>query len=190
MALIDRVKNIIVTPRTEWPVIAAEPATVGSLYTGYIMILAAIGPIALAIRLAAVGLGLGIASVIVQYLLALAMTYVVALIVDALAPTFGGERNFVQSLKLTAYAMTPGWVAGVFNLLGTAGGFLALIAMVYGFYLFYLGAPIVKKVTADRAVGYTVIVIVCILVLWFVISGMIMGLFFGGAMMTGMGMMR
>ena len=127
MALIDRVKNIIVTPRTEWPVIAAEPATVGSLYTGYIMILAAIGPIALAIRLAAVGLGLGIASVIVQYLLALAMTYVVALIVDALAPTFGGERSFVQSLKLTAYAMTPGWVAGVFNLLGTAGGFLALI---------------------------------------------------------------
>ena len=79
----------------------------------------------------------------------------------------------------------------MFNLLGTAGGFLALIAMVYGFYLFYLGAPVVKKVAADRAVGYTVIVIVCILVvLWFVISSMIMGLFFGGAMMTGMGMMR
>ena len=42
MALVDRVKNILLSPRTEWPVIDAEPATVASLYTGYIMPLAAI----------------------------------------------------------------------------------------------------------------------------------------------------
>ena len=46
MNLVDRIKGILVEPRNEWPKIAAEPATVQSLYTGWIMILAAIGPIA------------------------------------------------------------------------------------------------------------------------------------------------
>ena len=46
MALVDRVKNILLTPRTEWSAIAGETATVQGLYTGYIMILAAIGPVA------------------------------------------------------------------------------------------------------------------------------------------------
>ena len=45
--LIDRVKAILLTPTTEWPVIAAEPETTSGLYTKYIMILAAIGPIAM-----------------------------------------------------------------------------------------------------------------------------------------------
>src|SRR5438270_12652930 len=41
MALIERVKNMIGNPRSEWPVVAAEPATIGSIYTGYVLILAA-----------------------------------------------------------------------------------------------------------------------------------------------------
>ena len=44
--LVDRVKNILLSPKTEWERIDAEPATVKGLYTGYAMILAAIGPIA------------------------------------------------------------------------------------------------------------------------------------------------
>ena len=46
MNLIDRVKRILLSPRTEWEVIDAEPTTPAQLYTGYIMPLAAIGPIA------------------------------------------------------------------------------------------------------------------------------------------------
>src|SRR3954469_1333440 len=46
MNLVDRIKGIVVEPRNEWPKIAAEPATVQSLYTGWIMILAAVAPIA------------------------------------------------------------------------------------------------------------------------------------------------
>jgi hypothetical protein len=101
MTLIDRAKTILLTPRTEWPVIAAEAATVQSLYVGYILILAAIGPIALALRGGLFGMGLGIA--IISYAIGLVMTYALAWIIDVLAPTFGGEKNFVQSLKLVAY---------------------------------------------------------------------------------------
>src|SRR3954470_969506 len=101
MNTIDRVKNILVAPRTEWPRIKEEPATVASLYVGYILILAAIGPIALVLR-APSTIGLAIVS----YVISLVMAYLLALVVDALAPTFGGEKAFVQSLKLVAYAYT------------------------------------------------------------------------------------
>ncbi len=185
MALIDRVKNILMSPRTEWPKIAEEPATIGSLYTGYILILAAIGPLAIAIRLHALGIGVAIVS----YLIALAITYVLALIVDALAPTFGGQKNFLQSLKLVAYSYTAAWVAGIFHLLPWIGGVLALVAAIYSFYTFYLGAPIMMKATAEKAAGFTIVVVICGLVLGVLVSGLLMSALFGGAMMTGMGMM-
>ena len=54
---------------------------------------------------------------ILGYAITLAVTFVLALIVDALAPTFGGEKNFIQSLKLVAYSYTAAWVAGIFQLL-------------------------------------------------------------------------
>ena len=38
-------QNILLRPKEEWGVIDAEPATIGGIYTSYVMILAAIGPI-------------------------------------------------------------------------------------------------------------------------------------------------
>src|SRR5664279_232359 len=100
MNLVDRVKGILLSPKEEWPKISAESATTQSLYTGYIMILAAIGPVAMLIGSRVYG----ITGAIVSYILSLIMLYVVTFIVDALAPTFGGEKNMIQSLKLVAYS--------------------------------------------------------------------------------------
>ena len=44
--LIDRAKSILLKPKSEWEVIDAEPASVGSIFIGYAMILAAIPPLA------------------------------------------------------------------------------------------------------------------------------------------------
>ena len=99
MNLVDRVKNILITPKTEWPVIAAESTDAKSLYMNYIMILAAIPAIAGIVGSLLLGFaGMAVGYAVVQYILALVMVFVVALIVDALAPTFGGEKNFIQSL--------------------------------------------------------------------------------------------
>ena len=43
--LLARVKSILLTPKTEWPVIAAEPATTVGIYTSYVLLLAALGAI-------------------------------------------------------------------------------------------------------------------------------------------------
>jgi hypothetical protein len=185
MALLDRVKNILLTPKTEWPVIAGEAATVQSIFVGYVMILAAIGPVALAARAGLVGL----AMALVTYVIGLAITYVLALIVDALAPTFGGEKNFIQSLKLTAYSYTAAWIAGIFQLVPGVGGIIGLLAAIYSFYTFFLGVPALKKCPPEKAVAYTIVVVLCGILLGALLGGVLIGAMFGaGAGM--MGMMR
>jgi len=182
MPLIDRVKNILLTPKTEWPVIAGETATVQSLFRGYIVILSAIGPLAMIVR------GNVIAGII-AYAIGLVVTYALALIVDALAPTFGGEKNFVASLKLVAYSYTAAWVAGIFQLLPVLGGLIGLLAMIYSFYTFYMGVPALKKSPPDKAIGYTIVVVLCGIALGVVLAAVLMSVFVCGAGLAGMGTM-
>jgi hypothetical protein len=187
MTLIDRVKNILLTPKTEWPVIAAETATVQSILVGYVLILAAIGPLALLIAT----LGRGLEFALLRYVIALAITLLLALIADAIAPAFGGEKNYVQSLKLTAYSLTAGWVAGIFLLVPWVGWIISLIALIYSFYTFYLGAPVLKKCTQEKAVGFVIVVVVCGIVLGFVFNRLLLSLILGGlAEVGGLGMFR
>ena len=182
MALVDRVKNILLTPKTEWPVIAGESATMQGLFSGYIMILAAIGPLALALRVGLFGMGLGIA--LVSYVLALIMTFVLAWIVDALAPSFGGEKGLERSLQLVAYAFTAAWVAGIFHLVPFAGALLSLAGSLYSLYLFYLGAPVLRKCAPDKAAGFMIVVVLCAIVAGALLSYLLFSL--GGFGQMGM----
>jgi len=181
MGMIDRAKGILLEPRNEWPRIAAEPATTQSLYTGWILILAAIGPVALALRT----FGLGIGAALVAYGISLVVVYVVALIADAISPSFGGDRDTLQSLKLVAYAMTPGWIGGVFQILPWIGGLIALLASAYGIYLFYLGAPVLRRCSAEKAVAYTAVVVLAVLVLQILLGSLLVSMMFGAGMIPG-----
>jgi hypothetical protein len=179
MNLVERVKRILLSPQTEWEVIAEEPTTTAELYTKYICPLAAIGPVALLIGYSFFGIslpgpnyrvpiGAGLTSAIVSYVLALVGTYVLALIIDALAPTFNGQRNQIQALKVAAYSSTAYWLAGIFSLL-PALWILSLLGL-YSVYLLYLGLPVLMKAPRDRALVYTGVVIIAAIVLGIVIS--------------------
>ena len=186
MSLVDRVKRILMSPRTEWQVIDTEPTTAAQLYTGYIVPLAAIGPIAQLIGYSVFGIsvpfmgtyrvpiGSAISSALVTYVLSLAATYVLALIIDGLAPTFNGQRNQIQALKVAAYSSTASWVAAIFDLI--PGLRLLTILGLYSLYLLYLGLPIVMKAPREKAVAYTAVVILAAIVLFMVI-GVIAGRF-------------
>src|SRR4029079_17217861 len=109
-----RAKAILLTPRTEWEVIAREPADVKSLFARYVATLA-LGP-AIAGLIGSTLIG-GYASVlsgllgaVVGYVLTFLVVFAMALIVDALAPTFGAQRSFSNALKLTVYSYTPVWL--------------------------------------------------------------------------------
>ena len=104
-----------------------------------------------------------------QYIGALAGTFVLALVIDALAPTFGGQKSQIQALKVAAYSSTASWVVGVFMLL-PALAWLGVLGL-YSLVLLFLGLPVLMKVPQDKAVGYTVVVIVCAIVVYAVVGG-------------------
>jgi hypothetical protein len=107
---------------------------------------------------------------VVSYLLALGMVYVLALIIDALAPNFGGQKNFIQALKVSAFSPTPSWLAGIFSIIPSLGIIGSLLGL-YGLYLLYVGLPVLMKVPEDKAVPYIVVVIIATIVLFVVLAG-------------------
>ena len=166
MDIKSRVKNILVTPRSEWQVIADEPADIASLYTGYILPLAAIRPVCSAIGLSIVGImgfrigfGTALGGAVVQYIFSLIAVYIAALIASKLAPAFGGRDSLVQGLKLIAYSATASWVGGVFGLIPVLSILGALVSL-YSLYLLFAGAAVMMSVPEDRAVGYAAAVII------------------------------
>ena len=167
-ALIERVKGILFRPRAEWPLIAAEPATVGSIYSSYVVYLAAVPVICTAIGSLVFGYSAAgftvrpslfgaIETAVVQYALQLGGVYVFALIIGTLAPRFGGVNDRVSALKLAAYSATASWAAGVFALV-PALAFLAILGL-YSLYLLYTGAPVLMHIRDDKAASFTLAII-------------------------------
>jgi hypothetical protein len=183
MSLIERVQSILLRPKQTWPVVAAESADVASIYSGYVAILAAIPAIAGFIGLTLIGVGGfgisyhmpivgGIIRMIVSYVLSLVMVFVLALIVDALAPTFGGTKNQIQALKLVAYASTAGFVGGIFSIIPSLS-ILGLLCGLYSIYLIYSGIAVLMRCPPEKAGAYTAVVIVCAIVVGVILGALI-----------------
>jgi len=171
MNLVQRVQAIVLEPRSEWPRVATEPATVQSIYTNWVMILAAIGPLTLVLlSMTFGGLGFGLRAAVAAYVNSLIAVALLAAVVDVLAPSFGGSKDFMRSLKLVAYSFTPVWVAQVALIVPALGWVLILVAMLYGFYLFFLGAPLLGRCSVDRAIPFTIVAILCAVVLGVIVQ--------------------
>ena len=194
--LIERVKGILLSPKTEWEKIAAETTDVKSLYVGYAMILAAIpaicgfiGSTVIGVSLPIVGtirtgVGAALVQLVLGYVLGLAVIYVVSLIVTALAPTFDGQKDPIQALKLVVYSSTPVWLAGIFSLVPLLG-VLGILAGLYGLYLLYIGLTPLMKNPQDKSIGYTALIIVCYIVLAIIMGVIVAAVAGTGAAMRG-----
>jgi hypothetical protein len=198
MSIVDRIKNICLTPNTEWPVIAGEQGSTGSLITGYAAPLAAVGAVAGFIGATIVGtstflfgtyrasFAMGLVAAVWSVVGAIIGVLVVGFIINALAPTFGAEQNAARAMKVAVYSFTPAWVAGVLRII-PALGLLAILGAFYGFYLLYLGLPALMKAPKEKAAGYTVVTIIGAFVVMFVVS--IVGVAIAGAGAVGTGML-
>jgi hypothetical protein len=177
--VVDRAKALLLDPKAEWPRIEAEPATPQGIFTSYVMIFAAIPAVAYALmmilfmpRLPGVfGFSLlaVLAGVVVQYLLGLAGVYVMSLIIDALAPSFGGTKDNLKALKLAAYYPTALWVACAALVIPLLGLLIMLVGFAYSLYLLYVGLPVLMKNPPDRTGPYfVVILLIAIIVFWLI----------------------
>ncbi len=194
-SLIERAKNIIISPDAEWTKIDGETTTIQKIYMDYVAILAAIPALCgaaggLVFGYGALGfrirpsLGGAISGAIASYVMALIAVFILALVIEYLAPTFGGAKNRIQAFKVSAYSGTAGWLAGVFALV-PALGFLRILGL-YGLYLLFRGLPKLMKVPEDKALGYTVVVVIAAIVVM-VVLGILTAPFMRMGMSGGMG---
>ncbi len=182
MNLIERAKNIIVQPVKEWDVISAEQPDIGKIITGYVLPLAGAAAVAAFIGYGLIGVSyfgirfksidLGLYQAISVLITALISVFLSAFVIDALAPSFGSEKNMGRSVQLVAYSYTPGWIGGLLAIIPSIA-IVGTLAGLYGLYLLYLGLPKLKKTPEDKLIGYFVVSLLVIIVVYFVI-GMIM----------------
>jgi len=167
--LLQRAKAILLQPRQEWPIIEGEAASIASIYKSYIIPLAAIGPVAGFIHAVLFGnsfFGIthrpsflsALSTAVVSYIFTLIGVFLMALVIDFLAPRFGGTANRTNAFKLAAYSATAAWVAGAFQLVPGLG--MLTVLGLYGLYLLYVGIPVMMKAPEDKAVIYTVAIVV------------------------------
>jgi Yip1 domain len=195
MNLIERAKNILLTPKTEWDVVNNETPDTTKILTTYVIPLVAVGTVAAFIGWGLIGKSygygiklksteLGIRYALIALIAGVASTFLMAFVVDALAPTFKSEKNFGKSFQLAAYSYTAGWVGGIFNIMPSLAIIGSLIGL-YGLYLLYLGLPKLKKTPQDQVTGYFVASLVAMIVASFVI-----GLILAAILIPSMGPVR
>lgn len=173
--LFERIKNIVLNPRTEWPVIAAEPTTVSQLFIGYVAPLAALAALLGFVRLSVLGVSTafgggfrmpvasGLVYTVMTFVSALFGVFIIGLIINALAPTFAGQRDQRQAIKTAAYSLTPALLSSVLALSPVLATLLQLLAGIYGIYVLSLGLPVLMQSAREKAFGYTAAVVICTL---------------------------
>jgi hypothetical protein len=173
-SIVDRAKAIILTPREEWPKIALETTPQGDILRGYVLPLAAIGPVASFVGSQVFGYGLlgfsyrpglvwSLSNAVLSFVIAIVSVFVLTFITDFLAPKFDGVSNRANAFKLVAYSYTAGWLAGVFGLIPAL--FIFSFLGLYSLFLIYTGATPLMKVPQEKAVGYTAVTILCAVLL-------------------------
>jgi hypothetical protein len=196
MTIVQRIKGICLKPKEEWQIIAAETTSTADLLKKYVAPLAAIGAAAGFIGMSFIGVSAfgvsvrvplvtGLVGAVIGIVAALVEVYVLGLIIDALAPKFGGEKNSSQALKIAAYSFTPALVAGVLRIIPTLG-ILAGLASLYGVYLLYLGLPLMKS-PPEKTVSYTLVVVACAIGV-FLVLGLVTGAIIGAGTVATVGL--
>jgi hypothetical protein len=173
---INRVTAILLRPGTTWKMVDGEFTKPLDLYRKWILPLAAIGPVCTTISMLVFGQRIAFTSLttrvpittvitrgVTAYVVALLAVFVLAQIINVLAPTFDSQKNDVQALKVAAYASTAMWIGGASALIPALWP-VGLLFSVYTLYLLYVGLPIVMKVPNHQVAGYTAVALIVTLV--------------------------
>jgi Yip1 domain len=193
MNTFERAKNIIASPNREWDAIAVEQPNTSQIIVNYVLLLAALAAVAAFIGYSFIGFNYGIFGRLastewgIYYALnvlvgAVAGVFISAFVIDALAPSFGSEKNMGRSIQLVAYSYTPAWIGAILSIYPPIA-IIGALAGLYGLYLLYIGMPKLKKTPADKHAGYFIVSLVTLIVVYFII-----GLIMSKIVMSAMGL--
>lgn len=175
MNLAERVKGLFLDPKVEWRAIDAEAQTLQQLYTGYVMILAAIPAIAGFVGQSLVGVGIlgqtyrvplesGLGFAVITYLFNLAWVFVMAHVIHFFGPKFDGHGEFIDAAKAAAFVPTPAWLGGVLSIIPSLA-IVGFLVSLYSLYLLYLALPVLIEPPEEKEVPYFCVVVISLVVL-------------------------
>lgn len=171
MDIVSRAKGMVLTPAQEWQAVAAESTDTADIFRSYVIPMAGIAAIGSALSLLLVGWVMGaIMNAIIAFILACVGVFVIGKIIEFLAPQFGGPADGLAALKLAAFAPTAAWLAQGLSFIPWLGGLIALAGGIYSLYVYYLGGPIVARVAPDKALVFTISIIVAAVVVYIVMG--------------------
>ena len=171
MNALARSRAILVDPAAAWRGIEKNVGDPAYLLSRYVAVLALIPALSSFVGATLVGVVTpsgailranlidGLFGAVFSYAASCAIVLLLGLIIDLLAPLFGGRRDFEEAFKLAVYSFTPLWLAGIFLLL--PGLRFLLLTGIYGIYLFWLGAPRLTKMPEQQAANFTLVIVVC-----------------------------
>uniref|UniRef100_A0A7V1EH62 DUF1282 domain-containing protein n=1 Tax=candidate division WOR-3 bacterium TaxID=2052148 RepID=A0A7V1EH62_UNCW3 len=185
--MIERIKGILFSPKTEWEKIKAEQTTIAQVLTGYAVPLALIPAIFGFLGYVLIGINIGMFGVIrypfasaivwaiVWFIFTLIGLYIEGIVINALAPSFDSAPNSTNAFKLAAYSMTPYFVAGILYIFPVLG-ILVLLASLYGLYLMYLGMPVMMSTPKEKVIGYMIVAIIVMFVINIIVGAIAGGI--------------
>lgn len=178
MNIVDRIKNILLTPQSEFPTLKAEATDVAGLYKEYLIYIAALPAIGTLLSFGQFfGFGYRFKLAIIGYLVTLVSFYISAYIIDALAASFNSTKNQVNALKLVGYASAPSMVGQFFTFIPGIGWLLSLAGTIYSIYLFYLGLPVFMDTPQEKTVIYMVAAFLISIVVYVVLAAILFPIF-------------
>jgi len=187
MDTIERVKKIILSPKTEWQVIDTEETSVSKLLTSYLVILAMIPAIGWFIGYGLVGhnvpgihmgiINFAIRQAVISFLGTIGSAFLTAYIINWLAPRFGSKEDFNRAFRLVVYSYTPMCVAGILYIFPALSS-LAGVVGLYSLYILYLGIAPMMKTPEEKITTYFLSTIIFVILIFLLISMILGGLYF------------
>ncbi len=166
----DRVRKILLSPKDALEEVKAEELDVARFMKEYVAIVAAVTPVAMFIGLLGFRMNF-IRSLFFSalvYLIGLAGVFVFGKIIDSLAPTFNATKDDLSAFKLSAYAYTPFFIAGI-AYINPGLGFLSLVGALYGIYILYLGMSTLMASPQEKTIPYAAVAIILNAVVMFIL---------------------
>jgi hypothetical protein len=180
--IIDRVKEIVLKPKDTWVTIKAEEDTIAGLCKDYLFILAAVPALASFLGNWIVGYRLpfrfgpvirlsfieSLVVAIIWYATTIAGIWIIAKAVSFLAPRFGSAQDDIKGFKIAVYSYTPYLAAGLLYIIPSVGNLAPLLGL-YGFYLLYIGLPVVMDTPKEKSLAYTITIGISIILIFIIV---------------------
>ena len=167
--MVKRAKGILLTPKTEWTIIAGERTGHVKVLLAWLLPLSLIPAAAALIGFGTASVSWGIRQAVLQVIVTIGGAYLTSFIVNALAEKYASRKDQDQAFALIAYSYTPACLGGVLQIVPSLAPIGSLFGL-YGLYLLYIGLPPMMKTPPEKNTSYFWVALLCTIGVYIALS--------------------